>query len=412
MNTKSTTNTDVKLILKYISTIISWTLFVLLSIIGVLLIYYFISSRLYATKGEKYEPAFSVYTIVSGSMEPTINVYDVIINTKVKNEKNIKVNDVITFTSTNANTAGMTITHRVIGIRELDDKSLCYVTRGDNNTNEDSSCVASKNVIGKVSAVIPGLGRIQFFLASKFGWLCLIVMPALYIIIKDLYKVFKLSRKSQDDYDYDEEDNINKVIKNNNYNKKNKEKYYELVKEIEIVKKDDNGLEENNNEIVIEDNMGNNNLENTILDLPKLVPEKEKKKSIFKFNSKKNLDNTILDLPKLSSTPLITNNEEETEKKKTKVFAFKKKSNLEDTILDLPKLEIKNEDEKSTIMERKTNLDDTILDLPKLNIESEEIEYKIDDEISSLFSNLSKSEENANFDDELDDIELPKFKEQ
>mgnify|MGYP003299960878 CR=1 FL=1 len=159
----------------------------MLSIIGVLLIYYFISSQLYATKGEKYEPVFSIYTIVSGSMEPTIKVYDVIINTRVNDDKDIKVNDVITFTSTNANTAGMTITHRVIGIRELDDKSLCYVTRGDNNTNEDPSCVASKNVIGKVSAVVPSLGRIQFFLASKAGWLLVVVIPALYIMQVDLW---------------------------------------------------------------------------------------------------------------------------------------------------------------------------------------------------------------------------------
>ena len=53
---------DFKIILKYISTIVSWSFFALLSIIAVLLIYYFISSRLYASKGEKYEPIFSVYT--------------------------------------------------------------------------------------------------------------------------------------------------------------------------------------------------------------------------------------------------------------------------------------------------------------------------------------------------------------
>lgn len=224
-----------KIILKYISTIVSWTFFALLSIIAVLLIYYFISSRLYATKGEKYEPIFSVYTIVSGSMEPTIKVYDVIVNVRADEKKDIKINDVITFTSTNAATAGMTITHRVIGIKELDDKTLCYVTRGDNNTSEDPSCVASKNVIGIVKAVIPGLGRIQFFLASKFGWLCLIVIPAVYIIIKDLFKLFKYSRKNKkDDYTISEKDNINEAFKKNKYNKKNKSKFKEIIHEDDL----------------------------------------------------------------------------------------------------------------------------------------------------------------------------------
>lgn len=201
MNGKAKMN-NFKMILKYISTIISWTIFALLSIVGVLLLYYFISSRLYVTKGDQYEPAFSIYTIVSGSMEPTIKVYDVIINTKADAE-DVKVNDVITFTSTSSNTAGMTITHRVIGVKTLDDGTSCFVTRGDNNTNEDNSCVAEKNIIGKVNAVIPQLGRIQFFLASKFGWVFVILIPALYILLKDMIKLLKKSMDNKKSYPVD-----------------------------------------------------------------------------------------------------------------------------------------------------------------------------------------------------------------
>lgn len=216
---KNSSKTNYLIFFKYISTIISWTIFVLLSIIGALLIYYFASSRLYVTKGDKYEPFFSVYTIVSGSMEPTIKVYDVIINTKVNDPKDIKVNDVITFTSTSDISNGKTVTHRVIGIREMDDGGICYVTRGDNNTTEDPSCATYSNVIGKVSAVVPGLGKIQFFLASKFGWLLIIVVPALYIIIKDLLKLFKMSRNKDGEETTDNIDNtmvIGNLIKRNN----------------------------------------------------------------------------------------------------------------------------------------------------------------------------------------------------
>ena len=216
---KNSSKTNYLIFFKYISTIISWTIFVLLSIIGALLIYYFASSRLYVTKGDKYEPFFSVYTIVSGSMEPTIKVYDVIINTKVNDPKDVKVNDVITFTSTSDISNGKTVTHRVIGVREMDDGGICYVTRGDNNTTEDPSCATYSNVIGKVSAVVPGLGKIQFFLASKFGWLLIIVVPALYIIIKDLLKLFKMSRNKDGEETTDNIDNtmvIGNLIKRNN----------------------------------------------------------------------------------------------------------------------------------------------------------------------------------------------------
>ena len=119
MNNKGELKSNFKEVFKYITTIISWTIFALLVIIGILLIYYYISIKLYSTYGEKYEPKFSVYTIVSPSMEPTIKVYDVIINTKIDSLDELKSNDVITFISTWEVTEGMTITHRVAGFKTL-----------------------------------------------------------------------------------------------------------------------------------------------------------------------------------------------------------------------------------------------------------------------------------------------------
>lgn len=212
---------------KYISTVVSWTVFVLLVLIGICLIYYYISLKLYATKGEKYEPAFSVYTIVSQSMEPTISVYDVIINTKVNNIDDIEINDVITFISTWQVTYGMTITHRVVGTKILDDGSKCFITRGDNNTQDDQACVKESNVIGVVKAVVPGLGKLQFFLSSGIGWLLVIIIPALYIIIKDIIKIIKMAKNKStekakvkkkanekiDKYDININENMDKIDK-------------------------------------------------------------------------------------------------------------------------------------------------------------------------------------------------------
>lgn len=209
MNDKNETMYNLKGIFKYISTVVSWTIFVLLIIIGILLIYYYISSKLYAVYGEKYEPKFSVYTIVSPSMEPTIKVYDVIVNTRVDNIDDIKVNDVITFISTWEINSGMTVTHRVVGSKVLDDGSKCLITRGDNNTGDDQSCVKEGNILGVTRAVIPGLGKIQFFLASSMGWLFVIIIPAIYIIIKDVCKIFKLKGEIKEE-DKNSKDNKQK----------------------------------------------------------------------------------------------------------------------------------------------------------------------------------------------------------
>ena len=96
-----------KQISKTIAMIISWTIFALLVLIIGFLAYYMVSANIYAKKGEKFEPKYSLYTIVSPSMEPNIKVYDVILNTRIDDPANIKVGDVITFISTSTISNGM-----------------------------------------------------------------------------------------------------------------------------------------------------------------------------------------------------------------------------------------------------------------------------------------------------------------
>ena len=190
---------NLKGLFKYIYTVVSWTIFVLLIIVGVLLIYYYISTKLYATHGEKFEPKFSVYTIVSQSMEPTIHVGDVIVNTKVDKINDVKINDVITFISTWDITYGMTITHRVIGARTLDDGSTCLITRGDNNTSEDQACVKKENLIGVTKAIIPKLGKVQSLLSNKLVIFLLFVGAMGYLLIKNVFKIIALSKEMNQD---------------------------------------------------------------------------------------------------------------------------------------------------------------------------------------------------------------------
>lgn len=179
-------------IIKFISTVISWTALVILVILALFLAYYMIGSKLSERNGEKFEPIVSLYTIVSPSMTPNINVWDVIVAKKVSNPNEIKVGDVITFISTSSISRGMTITHRVIEVT-TDENGVAYKTKGDNNLSPDSAPAKYDNVIGKVIVRVPQLGRVQYFLASKGGWLIAIVLPALFIIISDILKIFKLA---------------------------------------------------------------------------------------------------------------------------------------------------------------------------------------------------------------------------
>ncbi len=181
--------------IKFIGKTMAYVILCLLFLITAFLIYYMSSSAIAAKKGEK--PSIGLYTIVSPSMEPFIKVYDVIIDRKVKANEELKVGDVITFYSSSLNTDGYTITHRIYDIKISDGKTY-YITKGDNNQSVDVGSISRENIVGKMVYKINGLGKIQFFLSSKLGWILIILIPALCFILYDLNrlnKIFKIKQK-------------------------------------------------------------------------------------------------------------------------------------------------------------------------------------------------------------------------
>lgn len=157
----------------------------MISLFLICLMFYVISSKI-AEKKEK-TPLFGFYTIISPSMEPNINVYDVVL-VKKTNINKLKKGDVITFYSTNNYFGDTPITHRIANI----DDRTSIIVKGDHNEKADNEKVISKNIIGKVILVIPSLGKLQFFLASKSGFIIAIIIPAIVIITYDVYKIMKM----------------------------------------------------------------------------------------------------------------------------------------------------------------------------------------------------------------------------
>ncbi len=177
--------------LEYVAKLISTALIVILLLIGAFLIYYFISAKIISKKAGV-APKLSLYTIVSGSMAPAINRSDIIVNIRVDDFKTLKVGDVITFKSQTSLIENMTITHRIIDIKLKEDGTREFVTKGDYNLSADSSPVQQSDILGKTVLKIPKLGQIQFLLATKLGWLFIVLLPALGIIIYDILKLFKV----------------------------------------------------------------------------------------------------------------------------------------------------------------------------------------------------------------------------
>ena len=181
----------IKEILDFIIKLLSYICLVVLFLIAVFLIFYIVTNQVAKNKGEN--PLISVYTIVSESMVPTIDVYDIIIDTRVNDPSSLKEGDIITFRSNFIDTDGYTITHRIISIDNTSGETR-YYTKGDHNSRQDEGYITFDNIVGKVVYIVPKIGKIQAFVSSKFGWLLIIFIPAVGIIIMDVFRLIKVYR--------------------------------------------------------------------------------------------------------------------------------------------------------------------------------------------------------------------------
>lgn len=184
-----------KLIRYYINKamkLLSYAVIVVLIFLGLFFAYYFVSLKMYEKNPTVNIPKFGLYTIISPSMEPNVKVYDVVVDLNVFNQNDIKKGDIITFVSNSNVSKGLTVTHRVVDIISNEDGTKSYITKGDNNLKADQATVNINDVLGKVLFKIPQLGRVQFLIADKFGWLLVILIPSLGVIIYDFIKLFRL----------------------------------------------------------------------------------------------------------------------------------------------------------------------------------------------------------------------------
>ena len=126
---------------------------------------------------------FRFYVISTGSMFPTIKPLDVIIT---KPETTYKEGDIVTFNNTETKDSKVSnlTTHRIVRVVEEEGKTN-YYTRGDANPADDLTPKDAGQIIGKVIAILPYIGRIVNFAQTQIGFMFLFVVPATIIVYRE-----------------------------------------------------------------------------------------------------------------------------------------------------------------------------------------------------------------------------------
>jgi signal peptidase len=131
--------------------VFEWAVFLFLFIFLVVTLF-----DIYAAKARGETPAilgvYQLYSVESGSMEPTLTVGSVIICTKTQHPESLKEGQIVTFRTS----SGIIVTHRIVEVIRDEGGDVSYRTKGDNPVNSpDRELLTPDRVTGVFAFKIP-----------------------------------------------------------------------------------------------------------------------------------------------------------------------------------------------------------------------------------------------------------------
>ncbi len=145
---------------------VAGNIFLLLTILT--LTFFLLAPRLFDLK---------FFTVIGGSMEPTIPLGSVVAIRPVA-ASDIQVADIIMYGGPETSRATPSVIHRVVAVESSAEGKPTFITRGDNNGSEDYLVVYPEDVVGRVWFHIPFLGYIRGYGQTQPLFLALVGIPA------------------------------------------------------------------------------------------------------------------------------------------------------------------------------------------------------------------------------------------
>lgn len=137
---------------------------------------------------------FRFYTIVTGSMEPTIPTGSMVLVKSLAPGEDPQVGGIVTFKATRLGDP-IVLTHYLREIQVEDDGQVRYITRGENTDHDDDYVTHREDLLGTYVFHMPFLGRLGQFLRSTqalFMYLMIGVILLIYYVLS-----LRLDRRAQ-----------------------------------------------------------------------------------------------------------------------------------------------------------------------------------------------------------------------
>ena len=135
---------------------------------------------------------YSVFRVITGSMEPAIEENDLIVVKRVEPEE-VRTGDVISFYASDPSLRGAVNTHRVTAVSQENGETV-FTTKGDANQLEDAYPVYPDALIGRVVFVSAFLGTLSRLVSNPLVFVPLIFVPLLAILLVNMVRTVRLAK--------------------------------------------------------------------------------------------------------------------------------------------------------------------------------------------------------------------------
>ena len=153
------------------------TFVIIIYIILIPVIFYNIMLIVQAATNPRETPCvfgIKTFVIISGSMEPSLEIGDVVVIKEFPKEE-LQKGDVISFRNGQS-----IITHRITDVIKEKNGKVSFETKGDNNNIKDKNYVKYDDVEGKMVGKIPFVGKVAILLKNKL--IIIIILMIFYMM--------------------------------------------------------------------------------------------------------------------------------------------------------------------------------------------------------------------------------------
>jgi signal peptidase len=151
-----------------------------------LLVFVLILSFISALTIAPFRSPLKPFVVTSGSMRPKIKEGSIVFVRR--GSQKLAIGDVITYIK--PDNFKENITHRITAIEDKSGKPI-YKTKGDANNGEDPWTIGREKIWGRVAFHLPFIGYLVAFSKTRLGVILLIVVPAILIVLNELFVIFQ-----------------------------------------------------------------------------------------------------------------------------------------------------------------------------------------------------------------------------